>query len=242
MGKRRVICRNCVCDKRKGAAECIKMTSGISLPDGRGPNLYLLVWQSIKLRRGTTVSFKTKSKIEASKLNSVEIAGETQTISRRRMLGLTAATGIALAGVGLEQSSTAKAHSWLTVEVVPVIVEFTREPAEGDVVPTGPFYSEGPIYAEGTLDEKGTAPDGTQSIGTFRCWGWVWDGSGESIIAGSAQQSYELDGLGEIQAQGRDMASKAVIGGTDAFRNASGELVHEDINVETFTFRATFTE
>ncbi len=188
------------------------------------------------------MGFRTKSKIEISKLDSVKKAGETQNISRRRMLGLTAATGIALAGAGIGQSGTAKAHSWLTVEVVPVVFEVTREPAEGDAIPTGPFYSEGPLYSDGTLDEMGVAPEGAQPIGTFRCWGWVWDGSGESIVAGSAQQSYELDGLGEIQAQGRDMATKAVIGGTAAFRNASGELIHEDINVENFTFRATFTK
>ena len=184
------------------------------------------------------MGFKTKS----SKLNSIEKVGDTQTISRRRMLGLTAATGLALASAGIRQNGTAKAHSWLTVEVVPLVVELTGEPAKGDVIPTGPFYSEGPLYADGTLDEKGVAPEGAQPIGTFRCWGWVWDGSGKSIVAGSAQQSYEIDGFGEIQAQGRDMATKAVTGGTAAFRNASGELIHEDINVENFTFRATFTE
>ena len=157
------------------------------------------------------------------------------------MLGLTAATGIALADAAVGQSGTAKAHGWLTLEVVPVIFELTREPAEGDVIPTGPFYSEGPLYPAGALDEKGVAPEGAQPIGTFRCWGWIWDGSGESSVHGSAQQSYELDGLGEIQAQGRDMATKAVIGGTDAFRNARGELIHEDITLENATFRVTFT-
>ena len=135
------------------------------------------------------MGFKTKSKVETSKLDSVEKGSEMQNISRRRMLGLTAATGIALASAGIKQSGTAKAHSWLTVEVVPVVFEVTGEPAEGDVVPTGPFYAEGPLYSDGTLDEMGVAPEGAEPIGTFRCWGWVWDGSGESTVAGSAQQS-----------------------------------------------------
>lgn len=183
----------------------------------------------------------TKSKDEASKFDTAAGASAGQNISRRRMLGLTAATGIALAGAAVAKSGTAKAHGWLTLDVVPLIFELTREPAEGDAIPTGPFYSEGPLYPAGTLDEKGMAPEGVQSIGTFRCWGWIWDGSGESSIAGSASQSYELDDLGEIQAQGRDMATKAVVGGTGAFRNAAGELIHEDINVENATFRVTFT-
>jgi hypothetical protein len=185
----------------------------------------------------------TKVKDKTSELDPAVQTNAGQNINRRRMLGLAIGTGVALAaGAGIRQSGTAKAHSWLTVEVVPIVFDLTREPAEGDAIPTGPFYSEGPLYPDGTLDEMGVAPEGAEPIGKFRCWGWIWDGSGESIIAGSAQQSYELDGLGEIQAQGRDMATKAVTGGTAAFRNASGELIHEDINVENATFRVTFTE
>lgn len=182
----------------------------------------------------------TKLKDDTMKLAPVVQAGAVQKISRRRMLGLAIGTGIVVAGAAVGQSGKAKAHSQLTVEVAPNLLDTMREPAEGDVVPTGPFYSEGPIYPEGTLDEEGVAPEEAQAIGTFRCWGWFWDGSG-TFPSGSANQSYEFDGLGEIQAQGQDMFTKAVTGGSGAFRDISGELIHEDINVENATFRATFT-
>ena len=42
------------------------------------------------------------------KMDSVEKAGEMQNISRRRMLGLTAATGLALASAGIRHSDTVK--------------------------------------------------------------------------------------------------------------------------------------
>jgi hypothetical protein len=48
------------------------------------------------------MGFKTKSKVEISKLDSVEKAGEMQKINRRRMLGLAVGTGVALAaGAGI---------------------------------------------------------------------------------------------------------------------------------------------
>lgn len=161
-------------------------------------------------------------------------------VSRRQMLGLTAATGVALVGAAVGQPGTANAHSRLTVEVVPSSLDTVRtETAEGDAIPTGPFYSDGPLYADGTLDDNGEAPEGADPIGWWRCWGWFWNPDG-SFPSGSAQQSFEFDGLGEIQTQGKDMATKAVVGGSGAFRGIGGEYLYEDINTENSTFRATF--
>ena len=87
-----------------------------------------------------------KLKNETSQLDPVVQARAGQPINRRRMLGLAVGTGIALAGTAIGPSRTAKAHSWLTVEVIPIILETIGEPAEGDVIPTGPFYAEGPLY------------------------------------------------------------------------------------------------
>jgi hypothetical protein len=55
-------------------------------------------------------------------------------------------------------------------------------------------------------------------------------------------QSFELDGIGEIQIQGRDVNNKAVTGGTGVFRKASGELIFDMINMDLVAFRATFTD
>ena len=82
------------------------------------------------------------------------------------------------------------------------------------------------------------APEGAEPIGTFRCWGWRYDGSaeGDSVV----QQIYELDGLGEIHLQGRDFQSKAIIGGMGIFRHASGEALRRTINPANATFHIAF--
>ena len=161
-------------------------------------------------------------------------------VGRRRLLGMAAATGVAAAVVAVGQTNNAAAQGTLTVDVKPTFIDTVRtEAAEGDAIPTGPFYSDGPLYADGTLDEKGEAPDGAEPIGWWRCWGWTWNGDG-TFPTGSAQQSFEFEGLGEIQTQGKDMATKAVIGGSGAFRGISGEYLYEDINTENATFRVAF--
>lgn len=180
---------------------------------------------------------------ERGELDVAGAASSAQNLNRRRMLGLAAGTGIALAGAIAGKSGTAKAHGWLTVEVRADFDTFDalREPAEGDVFPTGPFYVQGPLYPNGTLDEGGVAPEGAESIGTYRCWGWQYDGSAETGNA-SVNQSFELDNIGEIHVQGRDFNNKAVTGGTEGFRDASGELIFDMINIDLISFRATFTD
>ncbi|MFV2008202.1 MAG: hypothetical protein ACC667_12205, partial [Longimicrobiales bacterium] len=56
----------------------------------------------------------------------------------------------------------------------------------GGPFPTGPFYVEGPIFPNGTLDATGD-PGGAASTGTFRCWGWIINGSGIAAVS----QAYE---------------------------------------------------
>jgi hypothetical protein len=183
------------------------------------------------------------SKSSASNVSQVDkdvaLQG-TSSLNRRRMLGLTVASGIAVAGVVAGRPRAAKAQGWLTLEVKPTFLDIVRtEPAEGDARPTGPFYAEGSLYADGTLDDNGDVPEGAESIGWWRCWGWFWKGGGP-FPRGSAQQSFEFGELGEIQTQGKDMATKAVVGGSGAFRGVSGEYFYEDIKTYNSTFRVTF--
>jgi hypothetical protein len=61
-------------------------------------------------------------------------------------------------------------------------------------------------------------------------------------MTGSAvvSQTYELDGRGEIQVQGREDENRAVTGGTGAFNNVRGEADFEFIDPNSPSFRGTF--
>ena len=119
---------------------------------------------------------KLKSKTSASDVSLVDKGAaprSSSSVNRRRMLGLTVATGVAVAGLAAGKPHTAKAQGWLTLEVKPSFLDIVRtEPAEGDARPTGPFYAEGSLYADGTLDDSGTVPEGAEPVGWWRCWGW----------------------------------------------------------------------
>ncbi len=127
----------------------------------------------------------------------------------------------------------------LKLDVAPDLSTFdaVREAEPGDATPTGPFYVAGSIYPPGTLDPDGAVPEGAAPIGTFRCWGWLFDGSaGLAVVS----QAFELDGAGEIQVQGVEDDRRAVTGGTGRFRNVRGEGRFEVLNPENLAFRAVF--
>lgn len=169
-----------------------------------------------------------------------------KSVSRRGLLRWTVGGSAALAGVILgkrvpaDVAESGQEDTMLTIEVAPDLSTFdtVRDVAEGDVVPTGPFYIQGPIFPEGTLDAEGD-PGGATPIGTFRCWGWQFDGS-EFPPVGVVSQTYEIDDRGEIQVQGLEDGSRAVTGGTGEFGNVRGEGNFEFINPDNLSFRATF--
>ncbi|MGH3040297.1 MAG: hypothetical protein ACRDNG_00890 [Gaiellaceae bacterium] len=127
----------------------------------------------------------------------------------------------------------------LTLEVTPDFSTFgaVKSPAPGEPFPTGPFYIEGKIYAQGTLRADGTVP-GARSIGTFRCWGWIFDGSN---FGAAVNQRYEL-AQGSISTQGVEgTAVRDVTGGSGVYRAARGEGQVLAINPQNASFRITFT-
>jgi hypothetical protein len=129
--------------------------------------------------------------------------------------------------------------STLTLDVAPDLSTFdaVRPPAPGELFPTGPFYIEGKIYAKGTLRTDGTAPPGAHSIGTFRCWGWIFDGK---TFGAAVDQRYEL-APGSISTQGVEGTPvRNVTGGSGAYKKARGEGHVRVINPQNFSFRITF--
>jgi hypothetical protein len=145
---------------------------------------------------------------------------------------------LVLAGAVAGAPAASKART-LTVEVPPDFSTFdaVRSPAPGEPFPTGPFYIEGNIYAEGTLRSDGTAPPGAHSIGTFRCWGWIFDGN---TFGAAVNQRYEL-AQGAISTQGVEgTAVRDVTGGSGAYRAARGEGRVLAINPQNASFRITF--
>lgn len=162
-------------------------------------------------------------------------------VSRRRLLGLGAAGGTAalaavIVGKGSGSSPAQARGGPLTLEVAPDLSSFDamRSVAPGDAAPTGPFYVQGSIYPAGTLDPTGD-PGGADAIGTFRCWGWIFDGA---TGLGAVSQAYELEGRGEIQVQGVEDDNRAVVGGTGEFNGARGEGDFDLINPANLSFRA----
>lgn len=136
-----------------------------------------------------------------------------------------------------------RAQQVLTLEVAPDLSTFdtVREVAPGDVTPTGPFYIEGLIFPTGTLNPDGTVPPGATPIGTFRCWGWIFDGSTFPPVA-VVSQEFKIDGQGDIQVQGLEGDRRAVTGGTGDFKNVRGEGNFELLNpTVNLSFRVTFS-
>jgi hypothetical protein len=164
-----------------------------------------------------------------------------ENVNRRRFLGLMGGGTAALVGavvVGRPNSIARAQDAALAVEVAITVLDTVREPVGGDSFPTGPFYVQGALYEMGALDAEGVAPDGAASIGTFRCWGWIFDGQSFGAVV---SQAYELDGRGIIYTHGREgLPNRAITGGLDAFESARGTVVAEFINPANFSFRASF--
>jgi hypothetical protein len=188
-------------------------------------------WRRIKMATQTILDEANKSMLPKG-------------IGRRRLLSWAVGGGAALAGIILGEGVTAdvaetSGEGALTFEVAPDLSTFDamREPAGEDPFPTGPFHLQGRIFPQGTLNPDGTIPEGATSIGIFRCWGWIFDGStGTAVVS----QAFDIDGRGEIQVQGVEDLSRAVIGGTGEFSNVRGEGNFEFINPDNFSFRVTF--
>ncbi len=165
-----------------------------------------------------------------------------ENVNRRNFLGImgggaaTALVGAAVAG--LPNGAARAQDAALSVEVAITSLDTVRDAADGDPFPTGPFYVQGDLYEEATLNEEGVVPDGAVSIGTFRCWGWLFDGQN---FGAAVSQAYELDGRGIIYTHGREgLPNRAITGGLEEFADARGTVVAEFINLANFSFRAAF--
>ena len=109
----------------------------------------------------------------------------------------------------------------LRVQLVPG----TFEVALADMAGIGAAF-----YVRGNICQE-LVPVGTcNSIGTFHCWGWLFDASDAASSAVVAQE-FNLDGRGKIQVQGvEDGGPRAVTGGTGDFRNVRGEATEFDFS------------
>jgi hypothetical protein len=162
-------------------------------------------------------------------------------MTKKRLAALVGALAAALVLVVLLVGAPAAATkaSTLKLDVAPDLSTFDAvgSPAPGEPFPTGPFYIEGKIYAEGTLRADGTAPPGAQSIGSFRCWGWIFDGK---TFGAAVNQRYEL-AQGSISTQGVEgTLVRNVTGGSGAYKRARGVGHVRAINPQNFSFQITF--
>ena len=131
------------------------------------------------------------------------------------MLGLALLGGFAVA----------KAHEEVNLELRVKLDLATFDVALGDFVGMG-----GAFYVTGDICNE-LAPVGTcMSIGTFHCWGWLFDAADPASSA-VVSQEFNLDGRGKIQVQGvEDGGPRAVTGGTGDFRNVRGEATGFDFS------------
>ncbi len=121
--------------------------------------------------------------------------------------------------------AVAEAHEEVNLELRVKIDGSTFDVALVDIVGIGgAFYVTGDICQE--LGPVGTCV----SIGTFHCWGWLFNASDPASSA-VVSQEYNLDGRGKIQVQGvEDGGPRAVTGGTGDFRNVRGEATEFDFS------------
>lgn len=189
---------------------------------------------------------------EEAPVEGVQENGNSPSVSRRGLLsqgGPALAGALLLGGVAAEAAPAkrgkgrgkgrGKKGGKLTLEVAPNLSSFdaVRSAAPGKKFPTGPFYIEGTIYPGGSLNvPAGTPKPGAQAIGTFRCWGWIFNpDTGAAVVA----QAFEL-AKGEIQVQGLEDDRRPVTGGSGKYRNVRGEGKVQVINADNLAFRIGF--
>jgi hypothetical protein len=172
--------------------------------------------------------------------------------SIKRVFG--AAVIVALLAVVVLQTNLMTGNAARKVGFTSAIVEVV--PNATSMPSSGPFYMEGSMYAQGGVNPAtGRAFPGEPSIGTWRAWGFKFEGSRASV-----SESYELDAfLGTIQGQGTvDLADTpatqsviqaverndalGVSGGTGSFSGAQGTGQMRVLNTTTGAFRVTFAQ
>ena len=103
--------------------------------------------------------------------------------------------------------AVAEAHEEVNLELRVKLDLSSFDVAMGDFVGIG-----GAFYVTGSICKE-LGPVGTcDPIGTFHCWGWLFDASDEASSA-VVSQEFNLDGRGKIQVQGvEDEGPRAVTG------------------------------
>jgi hypothetical protein len=157
--------------------------------------------------------------------------------SRRAFVG-----GAVVAGAAASAGATpdvagaaATATRRLTVEVAIKAFDSIRQPVPPEKFPTGPYATNGDIYPNGTLGKDGSVPAGAKSVGTYRCFGWIYDGAtGHNMT----QQTFAFNKGGEIDLIGREPGPAAIGGGTGNYRNSRGSARIDEIS--DTAIRATF--
>ena len=112
----------------------------------------------------------------------------------------------------------------LTVEV---FVDFNTFDLRDGGAGTGPFYVGGRIVN----------PKNGQELGEFHCWGWFLESNRDMV-----NQEYNLAKHGKIILTGEeDGGLRAIVGGTQDFRNARGDAKFDNSNLGVDgSFLATF--
>jgi hypothetical protein len=168
-------------------------------------------------------------------------SAEPEELSRSGLIGK---GGLALAGallVGGAAAESAAAATKLVYEVAPNVETIGRvnAPAPGEPFPTGPFFIDGGIFRKGTISQFGFLPAGAPPLGTYRAWGWLFDGKAFGAVM---HEIYLITGRGEIHAQGHWGTSvRLVLGGTGRLTKVRRTAGAQLINPANQSFRVTFT-
>jgi hypothetical protein len=160
-------------------------------------------------------------------------------INRRDLLkaGSGAALAGALLGQGVAHAQPPRPvpgllEEWLReydIKVAADAVETVRERASGAAIATGPFYMTGAVYENGNIGSDGALKSGSVQRGTYRSYGWIYDGR---TGAGIATHYVDIVGVGTITGIGGIGGGAAsLVGGTGQFKSAQGQAIVTGINV-----------